>query len=215
VISPRLNSSGYRGIDLGQLADAAAEAAGSDRPDGAEEHDESLPAAEGPGGAPRPPGAHAALGTPVSPVAAPRPVRIDLTQYEQAPAELTELTEEERSGQYRTGPIDPNRPVPPRRLMRGGEQLSVMVGRRLLVGITFFDEIGNVTNAQQFCGRVLEVADGVVVVERPGEPEPAVLPADVAAYRKAQTGRYTLRDTGEIVIDPDFVSTWQVAAVDD
>jgi hypothetical protein len=214
VISPLLNSSGYRGIDLGQLADAAAEAAGADSPN---EQDERPPALRGTGGARTPHGAHAAAGTPVNPVAPSRPVRIDLTQYEQAPAELTEeeLTEEEQTGHYRTGPIDPNRPTAPRRLMRGGEQLSVMVGRRLLVGITFFDEIGNVTNAQQFCGRVLEVADGVVVVERPGEPEPAVLPADVAAYRKAQTGRYTLRDTGEIVIDPDFVSTWQVAAVDD
>ena len=148
---------------------------------------------------------------------APPPItRIDLTQYDQEPPSAPEedLTEEERSGQYRTGPIDPHRRNAPRRLMRGGEQLSVMIGHRLLVGITFLDESGNVTNAQQFCGRVLEVADGVVVVERPGEPEPAVLPADVAAYRKAQTGRYTLRDTGEIVVDPDFVSTWQVAAVD-
>ncbi|WP_285596070.1 hypothetical protein [Kineosporia sp. NBRC 101731] len=148
------------------------------------------------------------------------PRRIDLTQYDQEPSvvDLTGpddgLTEEERSGHYRTGPIDPNRATAPRRLMRGGEQLSVMVGHRLLVGITFLDESGNVTNARQFCGRVLEVADGVVTVEHPGEPEPAVLPADIGAYRKASTGRYTLRDTGEIIVDPDFISTWQVAAVE-
>ena len=67
------------------------------------------------------------------------------------------------------------------------------------------------TAARQFCGRVLDVADGVVVVERPGEEEPAVLPADVEAYRPAEPGRYTLADTGEIVIDPDFLSTWRLA----
>ncbi|MBT0770408.1 hypothetical protein KIH74_15805 [Kineosporia sp. J2-2] len=191
-------ASGYRGIDLGAVADAAASA-----------ETPSVTATS-------------------TPVPAPPAERIDLTRYEQEPYaghpagpltdDLTDdqddgLTEEERTGHYRTGPIDPNRPSAPRRLMRGGEQLGVMVGHRLLVGITFFDEDGNVTNAQQFCGRVLEVADGVVVVERPGQPEPAVLPAEVAAYRKARTGRYTLRDTGEIVVDPDFVSTWQVAAV--
>ncbi|GAB3245726.1 hypothetical protein [Kineosporia babensis] len=195
MISPLLSSSGYRGIDLGLDAPAA-------------------------GASSR--GAHAASPEESSPPTEHE--RIDLTQYDQEPAaedlEYPEyadddLTEEERTGQYRTGPINPNRPTAPRRLQRGGEQLSVMVGHRLLVGITFLDESGNVTNAQQFCGRVLEVADGVVVVERPGEPEPAVLPADVAAYRKAQSGRYTLRDTGQIVIDPDFVSTWQVAAVED
>ncbi|GAB6900928.1 hypothetical protein [Kineosporia succinea] len=192
-----LDSPGYRGVDLGAMVDA------------------SVPAPE----RPSPPPVVAAVETPSQ--------RIDLTQYDQEPydphgssgtpsrPEPSGLTEEELTGNYRTGPIDPNRATAPRRLMRGGEQLSVMVGHRLLVGITFLDESGNITNAQQFCGRVLEVADGVVVVERPGEPEPAVLPADVAAYRKAQTGRYTLRDTGEIVVDPDFLSTWQVAAVDD
>lgn len=146
----------------------------------------------------------------------PRPERIDLTRYEQEhrPTPEDDQAEQERTGHYRSGPIDPGRPSAPRRLMRGGEQLGDMVGRRLLVGITFLDEVGTVTNTQQFCGRVLDVGDGVVIVERPGEVEPAVLPADVTAYHRAQSGRYTLRDTGEIVIDPDFVSTWQVAAVD-
>jgi len=108
--------------------------------------------------------------------------------------------------------IDPSRPGPPRRLLRGAEQLAALVGSRLLVGITYLDSGGQVTSTQQFCGRVLEVADGVVIVERPGAPEPAVLPADASAYSPAATGRYTLQSTGEIVVDPDFVTTWRVAA---
>lgn len=86
-----------------------------------------------------------------------------------------------------------------------------MVGHRLLVGISYLDAEGHVQASQQFCGEVLEVADGVVVVRRPGESEPAVLPADAAAYRPAPPGRYTLVQTGEIVVDPDFLSTWRVA----
>jgi hypothetical protein len=82
----------------------------------------------------------------------------------------------------------------------------------LLVGITYLDADGQVTAVQQFCGQVLEVADGVVVVERPGEDEPAVLPADVAAYRPAEPGRYTLTESGETIVNPDFLSTWRVAA---
>ena len=108
-------------------------------------------------------------------------------------------------------PIDPERPVPPRRLLRGTEQLGSLVGNRLLVGITYLDTEGQVTGTQQFCGQVLEVADGVVVVERPGEDEPAVLPADSGAYRAAEPGSYRLSDTGEMVINPDFLSTWRVA----
>jgi hypothetical protein len=107
--------------------------------------------------------------------------------------------------------IDPHRPEPPRRLRRGAEQLATLVGQRLLVGITYLDGSGQVNAAEQFCGRVLEVGDGVVVVERPGDGEPAVLPADAAAYERAAAGSYTLKSTGEVVRNPDYVTTWHVA----
>ena len=89
------------------------------------------------------------------------------------------------------------------------------MGQRLLVGITYLDTEGHPIDAQQFCGRVLEVADGVVVVERPGEDDPAVLPADAPAYRRAEPGRYTLQESGETVIDPDFIVTWRVVRTPD
>jgi hypothetical protein len=95
--------------------------------------------------------------------------------------------------------------------LEGSQQLGGLVGHRLLVGITYLDGAGRVTGTQQFCGQVLEVCDGVVVVERPGEDEPAVLPADVEAYRQAEPGSYTLSATGEIIVNPDFLSTWRVA----
>lgn len=66
---------------------------------------------------------------------------------------------------------------------------------------------------EQFCGRVLKVADGVVVVERPDAPEdPAMLPADYDAYDEAAPGRYVLAATGETVVDPDYVTTWDVVS---
>ncbi|MBL8928645.1 MAG: hypothetical protein JNL54_00850 [Kineosporiaceae bacterium] len=99
-------------------------------------------------------------------------------------------------------------PTPPRRLLRGSEQLSHLVGGRLLVGITFRDAHGTVIRADQFCGRVVEVADGVVVVERDGEQ--AVLPADAGAYESAPPGRYVLQSTGETVVDPDYLTVWDV-----
>jgi hypothetical protein len=70
-----------------------------------------------------------------------------------------------------------------------------------------------VLRQEQFCGRVLKVADGVVVVERPDAPgDPAMLPADYAAYDEAAPGRYVLATTGETVIDPDYVTTWDVVS---
>ena len=107
--------------------------------------------------------------------------------------------------------IDAGRGRPPRRLLRGAERLAHLEGHRLLVGITYVDVRGTPQAREQFCGRVLGVGDGVVVVERPGEPEPAVLPADVDAFEPAPPGRYTLSGSGEVVSDPDFLTTWRVA----
>ncbi len=108
-------------------------------------------------------------------------------------------------------PVDTGSAHPPRRLLRGSEQLAHLVGRRLLVGITFRDPQGTVVESDQFCGVVLEVCDGVVVVDR-GAAEPAVLPADVAAYEVATPGRYVLAGSGEAVLNPDYLTVWDVQA---
>ncbi len=107
-------------------------------------------------------------------------------------------------------PVRTGTPTPPRRLLRGAEQLGHLVGARLLVGITVRNADGSVRSAEQFCGRVLEVGDGVVVVDRGGQP--AVLPADPPAYEVARPGRYVLAATGENVLDPDYVTVWDVLA---
>jgi len=105
-------------------------------------------------------------------------------------------------------PVQTGSPTPPRRLLRGAEQLAHLVGARLLVGITFRDRAGTVVRAEQFCGRVIEVGDGVVVVERGDEQ--AVLPADAGAYETAQPGRYVLQSSGQTVVDPDYLTVWDV-----
>jgi hypothetical protein len=103
--------------------------------------------------------------------------------------------------------------MPSRRLLRGAERLQYLVGARLLVGVTLRRRDGTLVSQEQFCGRVLDVADGVVVVERPHAPgDPAVLPADPAGYEKAPAGRYVLGTTGEAVVDPDYVTRWNVLA---
>jgi hypothetical protein len=102
--------------------------------------------------------------------------------------------------------IDASRALPPRRLVRGAQRLAHLVGHRLLVGITVQDGAGQVISRDQFCGRVTEVADGVVTVDRDGTP--VFLPADEAAYEVAAPGTYRLAGTGEEVVDPDFVTTW-------
>lgn len=105
-------------------------------------------------------------------------------------------------------PISPGAGPPPRRLIRGGERLQHLVGHRLLVGVTLRDPDGTVVTRTQFCGVVQAVEGGVVVVDKDGET--ALLPSDDLAYSPAPRGTYRLVGTGEVVEDPDFVTTWDV-----
>lgn len=74
--------------------------------------------------------------------------------------------------------------------------------------MTIREPDGEVVSRTQFCGVVLEVAEGVVVVDKDGEP--ALLPSDDLAYTVAPRGSYTLAGSGEVVVDPDYVTTWDV-----
>jgi hypothetical protein len=38
--------------------------------------------------------------------------------------------------------------------------------------------------------------------------DPCVLPPDLSAIRHAAPGEYRLKESGEIVKDPDFITTW-------
>jgi hypothetical protein len=83
-----------------------------------------------------------------------------------------------------------------------------MVGRVLLVGVSYLDEVGEVRDQIQFAGVVLAV-DPLVTIERSGK-DPFTLPPVPDAYDIADPGEYRLRSTGEVVVDPDFVTTWTV-----
>ena len=101
---------------------------------------------------------------------------------------------------------------PPRRLLRGSEQLQGLVGRRLLVGITVRDIAGAIRERRQFYGTVTDVADGVVVLRHDdgtAEGREVLLPADPHAYSPAPPGTYRL-PSGVVVTDPDYLSTWDV-----
>ncbi|MDQ1290104.1 MAG: hypothetical protein QG622_3670 [Actinomycetota bacterium] len=99
-------------------------------------------------------------------------------------------------------------PAPPR-LLLGCHVLQHLVGTYLLAGITLRDASGAVERRVQFHGRVSEVAEGVVVLRHAnGE---LILPAEPRAYLPADPGPYRLA-SGEVVHDPDYLSTWSVAA---
>ena len=97
------------------------------------------------------------------------------------------------------------------------EAASALVGKVVLVGVTYEDRRGNLKRQEQFFGTVSETdaRRGIAVSlagSRSGETR--WLPPDTAIFKPASKGQYRLRSTGELVPDPDFTATWTVTQPD-
>lgn len=90
------------------------------------------------------------------------------------------------------------------------ERANAMIGKRVLIGITRITPRGKVI--RQMFGTIASIdAQGVEIeLEGAHAGETARLPPDLRSFQVAGPGDYLLRDTGEILVDPDFVSTWTI-----
>ena len=82
-----------------------------------------------------------------------------------------------------------------------------LLGKVMLVGITYTDSGGNVKERKQFWGTVTEADKGKILIEQKNG-ERLSLPPDLSAIEPAPEGEYKLHSTGEVVVNPDFLSTW-------
>src|SRR5262249_5647026 len=88
-----------------------------------------------------------------------------------------------------------------------------LIGKYVVVGITRVAADGTVKSQDQFHGRVTKAEHNVgitIVCEGVRAGEEIVVPPHPGAFQLADPGRYTLRSTGEVVVDPDMVSSWTI-----
>ena len=84
---------------------------------------------------------------------------------------------------------------------------SALPDKVLLVGIAYVAEDGSLIEQQEFFGQVQSVhsRDGIrlsLLGRRAGERYN--LPPDTRSVHAADPGKYRLRSTGELVVDPDY-----------
>lgn len=90
---------------------------------------------------------------------------------------------------------------------------SKLVGKLMLVGLTYVDAYGDCARQEQFCGRVAtaDQASGIrLLLEGSRTGEIFDLPPDMRSIQEALPGEYRLRSTGEVVIDPDYTVTFLI-----
>jgi alkyl hydroperoxide reductase subunit AhpF len=90
--------------------------------------------------------------------------------------------------------------------------MSELVGKRLVVGLTYLDDDGEVIERVQFHGVIVEIADDneTLWVRRADTDEEVELPI-VDESDRAVRGHYTLDSTGEVVVNPDYAATYTLS----
>ncbi|MGE0099300.1 MAG: hypothetical protein AB7S86_13225 [Hydrogenophaga sp.] len=91
---------------------------------------------------------------------------------------------------------------------------KTLPGQLVLVGLAYF-ETGSEEpfEQQQLFGRVVEAdaRKGILLsLEGQRTGEEYSLPPDTRSFRRAGSGEYRLRSTGETVVDPDFTVTFSI-----
>lgn len=91
------------------------------------------------------------------------------------------------------------------------ELAASYIGKHLLVGITYLDHDGNFIEQKQFHGNVVRINEheGIVLQLHDSDQE-YKLPPDLNSLQVAPKGAYRLRSTGEIVVDPDLLTSWTI-----
>ncbi len=92
------------------------------------------------------------------------------------------------------------------------------VGAVVLVGLTYVNAEGDVIRQEQLYGQIVSVSSrSGIELDLSGQRagERYWLPPQLEAFEKARPGEYRFRETGEIVRDPDLLSSWTVQAPSD
>ena len=91
------------------------------------------------------------------------------------------------------------------------DDLHTLIGRTILVGLTYLDSKGAVERQVQYFGTIESVgSDGWMNVERDGASV-VKRPCDAKAMQVAAKGTYRLRSTGEEIVDPEILATWTIS----
>jgi hypothetical protein len=94
--------------------------------------------------------------------------------------------------------------------MTYGQLQEYLKGKVFLIGLTFIDKEGELIEQYQTHGIVSELTnDGLIRIKRKDDTI-FQMPYDKETIKKAEKGEYKLRATKEVVIDPDFLMTWEI-----
>lgn len=88
-------------------------------------------------------------------------------------------------------------------------KLSDLVGKTILIGLTYYTANNEFIEQKQYWGKVVESNENGIMVKL-NDGKDFRLPPDLSSTQVAAPGEYRLRSTGETVVNPDFLTTWNI-----
>lgn len=91
------------------------------------------------------------------------------------------------------------------------ERAATFVGKHLIIGLEVHNRLDELVDTVQLHGPIVRVTpdEGVVVSLHPSGVEYA-MPAILSAYEEAPPGDYHFQASGDVVSNPDLMTTWVV-----
>jgi hypothetical protein len=86
-----------------------------------------------------------------------------------------------------------------------------LINKKILVGITFVDSNEVVFDQYQTSGVVNDIRDGLIIMMR-ADGSKYQMPFDTQSMAKAKPGEYREKETGNIIVNPDYIMTWSIVA---
>lgn len=95
------------------------------------------------------------------------------------------------------------------------KEIGSLINKVILVGITVLDENEELITQIQVYGPVIRVSAEGIVIKRNITATEFSIPPDFEHIIEAEEGEYRLRSSGEVVINPDYISSWIVRSNSD
>ncbi len=89
------------------------------------------------------------------------------------------------------------------------ESYDELLGKVLLIGLSYYSHDGGFIGDKQLYGRVTQSNDSCITITQ-ADGEEFSLPPDLSAIEKAAPGDYTLHSTKEAVKNPDYLARYNI-----
>lgn len=88
------------------------------------------------------------------------------------------------------------------------KEISSLIDKVILIGITVLDKNEKLITQIQVYGPVIRVSAEGIIIKRNITSTEFAIPPDFEHITEAEEGEYRLRSSGEVVVNPDYISSW-------